>query len=103
MGFWEKLFGKSDKPNMAELVKGQAIILDVRTKAEYASGHVKGSQNIPLDQLGNRLGGLKKEKPIVTCCASGMRSGSAARILKRQGYNAYNGGSWQRVQQLKQR
>ncbi len=73
-----------------------AVILDVRTKNEYAGGHIKGSVNIPLDQLSNNLDKLKdKNKPVITCCASGARSASAMRILKTNGYtNVQNGGGW---------
>ena len=70
--------------------------MDVRTKGEYASGHVRGSVNIPLDQLRQNLRRFpNKEKTIITCCASGMRSGSARTILKSNGYlNVINAGSW---------
>lgn len=78
------------------LVNEGAIILDVRSVSEYASGHIKGSINIPVDQLGRNLNKLKdKDKTIITCCASGMRSASAKSILKSAGYaNVYNGGAW---------
>lgn len=84
----------------AALVKQGAIILDVRSKGEYAGGHVKGSINIPVDQLKNNLGKFPdKSKTIITCCASGMRSGSAKSILESSGYqNVYNGGSWASLQ-----
>jgi len=75
-----------------------AFILDVRSPGEFAGGHVKGSTNIPLGNLSNQLGKLPKDKKIVTCCASGMRSASAAGILRSAGFDAVNGGSWQRLQ-----
>lgn len=84
------------KVDLGQLVKEGALIVDVRTKGEYAGGHVKGSVNIPLDQLSNNLNKLKnKDQAIITCCASGMRSSSAKSFLKQQGYtNVHNGGSW---------
>ncbi len=96
----KKLFGIGPSVNYAELVKQGAIILDVRTKGEYAGGHIKGSMNISVDALNNNLGKLKdKSKPIITCCASGMRSASAKSILKSNGYTqVYNGGSWHSLQ-----
>lgn len=96
----KNLFGMGTKTDYSELVKNGAIILDVRSKGEFAGGHVKGSINIPVDQLANNLGKLKdKDKCIVCCCASGMRSGSAKRILESKGYNAvYNAGSWNSLQ-----
>ena len=95
----KNLFGL-EKTDFAQLVKEGAIILDVRSKGEYAGGHIKGSINLPLDQLGNNLQKLKdKAKPIITCCASGMRSASAKSILKSNGYTeVYNGGGWNSLQ-----
>lgn len=92
----KKLFGLGPKVDYADLVKKGAIILDVRSKAEYLGGHIKGSTNIPVDTLRNNLSKLKdKNKPLITCCASGMRSASAKSILKSSGYSqVYNGGSW---------
>jgi phage shock protein E len=94
------LFGMGPKVDYAELVKQGALILDVRTKSEYASGHIKSSINISVDQLGSNLNKLKdKNKPIITCCASGMRSASAKSILKSKGYtNVHNGGPWNSLQ-----
>ena len=95
MSFLRKLFGLNPKADYAELIRQGAIIVDVRTPGEYKSGHIKGSLNIPLDSIGNNLSKLKKDKSIICCCASGMRSGSAKSILKSKGYNeVYNGGSW---------
>jgi rhodanese-related sulfurtransferase len=80
----------------AQLVSDGAIILDVRTKGEFGSGHIKGSVNIPVDQLPKNLQKFKdKKRPIITCCASGMRSASAKGILQSNGFSeVYNGGSW---------
>lgn len=70
-------------------------IVDVRTTGEYRSGHVKGSINIPLQEIGTRIDELKNLKqPIVFCCASGGRSGQATQYLKKLGLECYNGGSW---------
>ena len=92
----KKLLGIGPPVNYAELVKNGAIIVDVRTKDEFADGHIKGSVNIPLDQFGNSQNKLKdKTKTIITCCASGARSAGAKSILKSNGYtNVYNGGAW---------
>ena len=92
----KQLFGLGPKVDYRELAMQGAIILDVRTKGEYSGGHIKGSINISVDALSANLNKLKiKEKPIITCCASGMRSGSAKSLLKSKGYTqVYNGGSW---------
>ena len=85
-----------DKTDYAALLKEGAVILDVRSKSEYDGGHIKNSVNIPVDQLQKNLSKLKdKNKPIITCCASGMRSASAKSILQNNGYkNVHNGGGW---------
>lgn len=99
MSFLRSLFGMGPAVDLAELVKKGAVIVDVRTKGEYASGHIKGSINIPLDQLPNRLSQLKKDSTIITCCASGMRSSSAKSILKSNGFaDVHNGGGWGSLQ-----
>lgn len=92
----KKLFGLGPSVNYADLVKQGAIILDVRSKGEYSGGHINGSVNISVDTLSSNLSKLKdKNKTIITCCASGMRSASAKSILKSNGYtNVYNGGGW---------
>jgi rhodanese-related sulfurtransferase len=96
----KKLFSSEKTPSLAELLADGALVIDVRTPGEFAGGHVKGAVNIPLDRLASGLSRLRdKDKPLVTCCASGMRSASAAALLKRSGYTRVaNGGSWQAVQ-----
>jgi rhodanese-related sulfurtransferase len=93
MSFLDLIFGK--KVNLQEVISNGAIIVDVRTKGEYQSGHLKNSINIPIDSLQQKIVKLNKNKSIVTCCASGARSASAKRILKSNGFEqVYNGGSW---------
>ena len=83
----------------AQLVQDGALILDVRTAAEFGGGHIKGSINVPLNKLPQYLPKLKdKTKPIITCCASGNRSAQALGVLKYNGFtNIYDGGSWLRL------
>jgi phage shock protein E len=94
--FLRKLFGLSPATDYAQLVKDGAIIVDVRSKGEFDGGHIKGAINIPVDQLTNNLDKLKdKNKTIITCCASGMRSTVAKNTLKSNGYSqVFNGGGW---------
>ena len=93
MSFLELIFGK--KVNLQEVISSGAVIVDVRTKGEYQSGHLKNSINIPIDNLAQNIKKLNKNKPIITCCASGARSASARRMLKSSGFeNVHNGGSW---------
>lgn len=92
MGLLNALFGKSTN-NVAEYLEKGAVILDVRTKNEYQGGHIKNAKHIPLQELGNRYNEIKKlNKPVIAYCASGMRSGSAASMLKSKGIDAINGG-----------
>jgi len=89
------IFGLGKKVNYKELLQLGGVIVDVRSKGEFSSGHIKGSINIPLDHLGNNLKKFKKDQAIITCCASGIRSGAAKSLLKSKGFeNTYNGGSW---------
>lgn len=97
----KQLFGLGPKTDYAELIKQGAVIVDVRSKGEYASGHIKGSVNIPLNTLESGLSKLKKDKPVITCCASGMRSASAKSILKAKGFtDVHNAGSWYNLQEF---
>ena len=77
----KKVLGFGPKADYGTLIKKGAVIIDVRTKGEYLGGHIKGAVNIPLDHLKSHLSKLEKDKPVITCCASGMRSGSARNIL----------------------
>lgn len=92
----KNILGIGPKVDYKELIANGAIVIDVRTKGEFSGGHAKGSVNIPLDQLSSGIKKLKdKEKAIITCCASGMRSASAKAILKSNGFkNVHNAGSW---------
>ena len=95
----KKLLG-FEKTDFAQLMEDGAIILDVRTTGEFSSGHIKGSINIPVNKLSSNLNKLKaKNKPVITCCASGSRSALAKSILKGNGYaNVHNGGAWHRLE-----
>ena len=86
--------------SIEEYQKKGALILDVRTSNEYASGHIKGSKNIPLNELSNAIKELETlQKPIITCCQSGMRSGQATSLLQKNKIDAINGGGWQNLNQ----
>jgi rhodanese-related sulfurtransferase len=83
------------RQQLKELVEDGAQIVDVRTPAEFAQGHPKGARNIPLAVLKERMGELDPAKPVLTCCASGMRSASARSRLMRAGFKAvHNAGPW---------
>ena len=95
MSFLRKIFGLGPKVDCHELIANGAVLIDVRTPAEYANGKPKNSKNVPLDKIGGKIETIKKlNKPIVLVCQSGMRSGRATAMLKREGLEAYNGGGW---------
>ncbi len=69
---------------------GSVTLLDTRTIKEFASGHVSGFKNIPVDELRERISEVEKGKPVYVMCQSGIRSYIACRILESDGYEAYN-------------
>jgi rhodanese-related sulfurtransferase len=93
---FKSMLGIGPKVDYKELMNNGAIIVDVRSKGEFAGGHVKDAVNIPVDQLPASLAKLKdKNQPVITCCASGMRSASAKSFLVSKGYTqVYNAGPW---------
>lgn len=96
----KSLFGIGPKTDYKQLMQNGATIVDVRTKAEYQSGHIKDSINIPLNNLSNHYSRLDKTKPVITCCASGIRSAQGKAILQANGFTeVYNGGGWNGLQQ----
>jgi rhodanese-related sulfurtransferase len=94
MSLLGKLFGMKSV-NYQQLVQEGAVIVDVRSPGEFQGGHIKGSINVPLQSIQSSLGKIPKNKTVITCCASGMRSASAKSMLKSAGYaNVHNGGGW---------
>ena len=85
-----------DNTDYKTMLTSGGIIIDVRSEAEFYSGHIENSLNIPLGDLPSKLDYLKdKNQAIITCCVSGMRSAGAAKLLSAKGYtNVVNGGSW---------
>ena len=69
---------------------GSVTLLDTRTEAEYADGHIEGFRNIPVDELREQIGEIEAGKPVYVICQSGLRSYIACRILEGNGHEAYN-------------
>jgi phage shock protein E len=91
----KNILNKGTEVDLKELVQNGAQIIDVRSKEEFQAGHIRNAVNIPLQNLTNSFFKIKKEKPVITCCASGIRSASAKSILKSNGFsNVYDGGGW---------
>ncbi len=77
-----------------------AVILDVRTPAEYEDGHIDGSINIPLSRLRTAYTSLDTSATYITCCSHGLRSVKAVEVLKERGFRyAFNGGPWTELEQ----
>lgn len=78
-----------DSSQIKEMIDSGALLVDVRTPAEYAGEHVDGAINIPLGTLQDRLNEFgPKDGAIAVYCRSGQRSGSAKGILESQGYKS---------------
>ena len=101
ISFLKKIFSSQPPTDFGELIKQGATIIDVRSKGEFQSGHLKGSINIPLKNLSENIGKINKNKPVITVCASGARSSAAKSILKANGFEAYNGGPWTNLKSYK--
>ncbi|HMU45315.1 MAG TPA: rhodanese-like domain-containing protein [Chitinophagaceae bacterium] len=90
------IFGSGE---IKEALKKGAVVIDVRTAQEYDNGRVPGSVNIPVDRIATSVERIKgMNKPIVFCCASGIRSRTAKSIMQKHGMkNVYAAGSWEKV------
>lgn len=95
MAFFTRMFGGASSgariscaDYKARFMDGKEAhtLVDVRTPAEYTSGFIPGAINVDLQQLGQKLNRIPKDKPVVVYCRSGARSASAAQVLKQQGY-----------------
>jgi len=86
--------GKRVSPDVVlQKIKNGATVVDVRTPGEYQTGAYPGAVNIPVQELDRRVDELRKDRPIVVYCASGMRSASAERLLRARGFtDVVNGG-----------
>jgi rhodanese-related sulfurtransferase len=81
--------GQAVGPTEAVRLMNQgAVLVDVRSQAEFDSGHILDARHVPQDEVAKAAETLKrfKEKVVVVCCESGMRSGAAARVLQAQGF-----------------
>lgn len=90
---WQMLGPRGSHPLSAaeatQLINREdALVVDVREPAEFAAGHLPDARNVPLAKLAERLGELEKyrQKPVIVCCAGGLRAGKAVRQLKQQGF-----------------
>ena len=92
----KRLLGVKPPADYKQLIADGAIILDVRTPGEFRGGHARGAINMPLNTRHEYINKQKnKDRVIITCCASGMRSGSAKSMLQKAGFaHVYNADPW---------
>jgi len=96
MGLFGFFGGGSNTNQIKEYLDKGAVVLDVRTPAEWAEGKVEGSKLITLNDIPNKVQEIKSwNKPVVVVCRSGGRAGTALNYLKNAGIDAINGGAWQ--------
>lgn len=76
--------------DIAALRTQDVILLDARTRGEYARGHAEGFVNLPLDELRERISELDRRRKVYVMCQSGLRSYLACRILSQNGFDCYN-------------
>ena len=101
MSLFQNLFG-GVAPRTTRRVSGdeawrlvreaEAVLVDVRTPAEFAGGHADGAVNVPLQELSQRLHEIPSHCPVVVYCRSGGRSASAAALLTRAGRDVHDAG-----------
>ncbi len=98
---WRFIRFRRVKAVIPALVDQGGVVIDVRSRNEFAGGSSPGSINIPLDELAGSIGQFSVDQPIVLCCASGARSGMALSIFRRLGYkNVLNAGPWKNTVML---
>jgi len=100
LNFFKNLLS-ADNSTIERVLERHAIIIDVRSHEEFNQGHIKGSKNIPLIEIRQRVEEIKKwNKPVITVCLSGGRSAAAKTVLATAGVEAYNGGPWTALQSI---
>lgn len=97
MSLLSKLF--SGNSSIQSVLAQDPVIVDVRTSQEFAQAHCANARNIPLSSIASKAEYLRKfKRPVVLCCASGMRSGQAVSILRSKGLDCHNGGGWRSLE-----
>lgn len=101
MGLFDMFKRKDMGAEINEYLEKGAIVLDVRTVAEWNEGHTASAKNIALNLIPLELEQIKSwKKPIIAVCRSGARSGQATQFLSKHGIDVINGGPWQNVDQF---
>jgi len=100
MNSLKKILGFGPSVDYTKLMSEGAIVLDVRTVAEFEDGHIDGAINIPIETLRDHMHQLtNKQATIIACCKDGSKSWYAKNLLDASGYrNVHDAGSWSKLQ-----
>lgn len=86
---------------LCDILKGDPLVVDVRTPEEFRQGHYKGTVNIPLQEISRHRWGAHQHQDIVVYCRSGYRSDRAKKILLQNGFpSVLNGGNQSTLENL---
>ena len=89
---WPLVRGRAAGPSLSTLQATQlinsrnAVVIDVRTPQEFATGSLPGARNVPVDKVDEKMRDIKKDKPLIVVCATSSRAGRAAAQLRASGY-----------------
>ena len=95
MGLFSHFMAAVSNKDTAEL-PANAQLIDVRSHAEFVTGHVDGAFNLPMDRFNHEIQRVVPDKatPVILYCRSGARSGHALSVMRQLGYQqVFNGGS----------
>lgn len=90
---WPLVRGKASGPTLSTLQATQLInsrnpqVVDLRNAEDFAKGSLPSARNIPAAKMAERVGELKKDKPVILVCATGTSAGRTAALLRSQGYS----------------
>lgn len=90
---WPLVRGKASGPSLSTLQATQLInsrnpqVVDLRSAEDFAKGSLPNARNIPAAKMAERVGELKKDKPVILVCATGTSAGRTAALLRSQGYS----------------
>ena len=90
---WPLVRGKASGPTLSTLQATQLInsrnpqVVDLRNAEDFAKGSLPNARNIPAAKMAERVGELKKDKPVILVCATGTSAGRTAALLRSQGYS----------------
>jgi rhodanese-related sulfurtransferase len=84
---WPFVRSRASGPALSTLINSRnAVVIDVRTPEEFATGSLPGARNIPVDKFDQKMRDIKKDKPLIVVCATSSRAGRAAAQLRASGY-----------------